>query len=180
MKPKYLTAYNRFRTSNLFIETANRDIIYDESAPRVMPVFTLGPEDSEDSHGNKFISMHKLFIATKDMTGYTFALEVLGSYAHLEVLMKHKIIGPHIHSWQNELKAELDSKSIKALETISKEGGTQTQLSAAKFLINREYEKAGAVGKPSNKNITNKKETTARIMSEETAEEAERLGITKH
>lgn len=180
MSPKYLTKYNKFRVSNLFLETANRDILYDSDSDRAMPIFTLTSEDLTDSLGNKYISMHKLFLIAGDVTGYKFAVDVLGSYEHLEKLLVHKVIGPHIEAWKRELKAKLDSNAMEMLATIAKDGGTQAQLSAAKYLVNREYEQAGNVGKPSTKNTTKKQETHNRITSAETKEEAERLGLVTH
>lgn len=180
MSPKYLSKYNKFRISNLFFETTNRDYLYVEGNTLEIPVFTLGTEDTTDSKGNKLISMHKKFLESGDVTGYDFAIEVLGSYEHFVCLEEHRVIGKHIESWKREIKAKLDSKALKEIERISKEGGSQAELSAAKFLIKREYEEKGSVGKPATNNSTRKAGTHARETSRDTKAEMERLGLTTH
>lgn len=182
MNPKYLTKYNKFRIANLFIETANRDGLYDDTS-RDIPVFTLGPEDNTDSLGNLYISMHKLFIEEGDVTGYTFSLKVLGSYEHLVQLSEHKVIGPHVKAWKRELKAMIDSKAMKEIQRIATKGGTQVELSAAKYLANREYEgksDSAGVGKPATNNAKRKAETHAKATANDTKAEMKRLGMIEH
>ncbi len=177
MTPKYLTKHNKFRIAQLFLETANRDVLYDDGSKRDTPIFTLAPDDKVDSLGNKYISMHKLFLKAKDVTGYDFAIKVLGSYEHFARLSAHATVGVYIAQWIEEVKAQLDSEAIKEIKRISKEGGNQTELSAAKYLANRDYEAKGSVGKPSPKNSRRKTLTASRQMEADTKAELKRLGL---
>ena len=178
MIPKYLNKQGGFRITNLFIDICNRELLNIGEPGINFPEFTFAPDDWTDVRGNVFKSMRKLFLECGDVTGYDFAITVLGSYEHFRILSEHKLVGPQIESWQNEMKAKIDSFAVKNIEKIVAEGGTQVQLSAAKYLANRDYEEKGPVGKPATNNKKLKEETHARETARETKEEMERLGMT--
>ena len=179
MKPKYLTKVGNFRISNLFLETTNRDAIL-ETCERAPPIFTLKSSDFTEAQGSTMLSMQRLFIEAGDVTGYKFAIEVLGSYEHFMLLCEHKIIGAAIDTWKEVVKSKMDSDSIKEIKRIATTGGSQVELSAAKYLANREYEAKGSVGKPAKKSNPRREAAKARETSLDTKAELVRLGLTQH
>ena len=176
MKPKYLTKQGNFRVSNLFQETTDITTVY-EHEEKDLPVFTIKSEDWVNTQGTKLISMQKLFLAQEDVTGYDFAMEVLGSYEHFTELCNHRVIGNYIEQWKEVVKAKMDSDSLKEIKRIATIGGTQVELSAAKYLANREYEMKGSVGKPVKKQNARKQASEARRASLDTKKELARLGL---
>lgn len=175
MKPKYLNAHGNFRINNLVWETCNLGSIYEEN--RDLPAFCLKVEDYSDKYGNKFLSIPRLFNECGDATGYDFAISVLGSYEHYLALCDNKDIGPVIEQCKEVIKSKLDSDSIKEIKRIAKDGGSQVELSAAKYLANRDYELKNSVGRPNKKTNTRKDAAQAREESIETKEEMARLGL---
>ena len=178
MKPKFLTKLGTYRIGNLFIETVSRDRVKTATPGVDLPEFTLMPEDTTNVHGNIFRSMGKLFVEAGDVTGYRFAIDVLGSYDHFLQLCDHKVIGPHIDRWKEILKTKIDSEALAEVDRIAKKGGTQVELSAAKYLANREYEAKDDVGRPKKKQHNRKEAAKAREESIQLKEEMERLGLT--
>ena len=176
MKSKYLNKHGNFRITNLVWETSNTALIYDDN--RDLPAFCLKAEDHTDNRGNVFASIPRLFVECGDATGYDFAISVLGSYEHYLELCENKLIGPVIETCKEVIKSKLDSESIKEIKRIATSGGTQVELSAAKYLANREYELKNSVGRPGKKNHIKKDAAQAREESIETKEEMARLGLT--
>lgn len=176
MKPKYLTRRGEYRTTNLFIETCNR-ICYSENDTSHMdlPVFTLKPEDLTTP--SPLLSMPRLFVECGDVTGYDFAIKHLGSYEHFMQLCEHDVVGQHIKLWKEVIKSKMDSDSIKEIKRIATKGGSQVELSAAKYLANREYEASGSVGRPNKKDTPEKRRKHAHQTSLDTKKEMERLNI---
>ena len=177
MKPKYLNKHGGFRVNNLFQETTDLNSVYTIDQGRDVPVFTIKSEDWTNNQGTKLISMQKLFLSFEDITGYDFAMKVLGSYEHFSELCNHRVIGNYIEQWKEVVKAKMDSDSIKEIKRIATDGGTQVELSAAKYLANREYESKGSVGKPVKKQNARKEASEARQASIDTKKELERLGL---
>jgi hypothetical protein len=123
--------------------------------------------------------MHKLFVKYKDPTGYDFAISELGSYEHFLKMRAHPVVGEHIERWVEEVKSGLDSESINEIKRIAKDGGSQAELSAAKWLASREYDNQSKdVGRPSNKKSIIKDKRQAEEMSLSTKRELDRLGLT--
>ena len=176
MKPKYLNGHGNFRINNLVWETCNLGNIYDDN--RQLPVFCLKTQDYQDGRGNTFLSIPRLFSECGDATGYDFAISVLGSYEHYLALCENKTIGPVIEQCKEVIKSKLDSEAIKEVKRIATEGGTQVELSAAKYLANRDYELKNSVGRPNKKQHVTKDAAQAREESIATKEEMKRLGIT--
>ena len=169
MKPKHLIN-GKLVTPGLFIETCGENMD--------LAVYTLQPADKiYQGNGKKYISMHKLFVQYDDPTGYEFAIKELGSWEHFQKMLAHKELGDHFRKWMEEIKARLDSKAIESIRRIAKDGGSQTELSAAKWLAAREYEEKGEVGRPSKKRTKAKERKEAEEVSLSTKKELERLGL---
>ncbi len=178
MNPKYLTMRGQYRINNMFFETCNKTDLPLATSGVNLPEYTLSNMEWKDSSGNTYQPMRELFIACGDPTGYKFALEVLGSYEHYQLLLSHSSIGPIMEEWVEEVKASVDSFAVNSIQDIVTNGGSQVQLSAAKFLASREYEEKGEVGRPATDNKKRKLENHAKAIAKDTAEEMERLGIT--
>ena len=148
IEPKYLTRDGRkYRTNNLFFETnvGSKDWVGDGRSSGILErqqaEFTLKPYEYTDQDGFTYPSAKVLFMQSGDVTGFKFAMEVLGSWEHYLQLREHKKIGPYILAWEDELKASLESKAMRDVARIASEGGSQAELSAAKYILAREYDK---------------------------------------
>ena len=177
MKPKYINKKGYFRINDLFIETCNGDAIMNKTSGRNRHVFTLKPEDYTDLYGETYPSFQKMFIDCNDPTGYEFAMKHLGSYEHFVQLQDNVQISAVISHCKEVVKSKLDSDSIKEIKRIATSGGSQVELSAAKYLANREYEEKGSVGRAQRKATGTKAASEARKTSLDTKRELERLGL---
>lgn len=171
VEPKYLARNKkRFRVADLFFETNFTPIEEQEEGRRNIPVFTLKPYDFTDDRGNFYPSAKLLFMEHNDSVGYHFAMNVLGSWEHYLQLKESKKVGPHIEAWENELKALKEAEALSHIERISAHGGSQAELSAAKYIVSHEYEKKSVKARTKGKRPSEK-------HSDETLEEMERVGL---
>lgn len=105
-------------TTALFFETTLPD-------NRQHAVFTLKDADHTDEHGNKYLSLKRLFLEHDDPTEYTFAKEVLGGWAHWKVLQKQKDVANLLKDWREEKEIALRSDAIvKMIDMASEEGAS--------------------------------------------------------
>ena len=185
VEPLYMSKDKKsYRLANLFMETNQGARNWDESKRkeddlfiREPAVFTLKPHEYTDTTGITYPSAKLLFMLHNDVTGYKFAMEVLGSWEHYLQLREHKKIGAYIMSWEDEMKAMLESKALSDISRIATEGGSQAELSAAKYIVAHEYEKVSM--KSRRKAEATLKETKGGKVSAETQDDMDRLGITR-
>lgn len=120
---KFKDTMNRWRTQSLFKETATMD--------KTSIVYTM-----EEAR--------KLFVATDDPTGYTFAIEHLGGWKHWLALRNSTPVNNHIEEWMEELEIKLRAGSLKnMLKLAVGDKGYQ----ANKFLIDGGWKQKTA-GRP--------------------------------
>lgn len=99
--------------------------------------------------------LRELFIELRDMTGTKLAKKHLGGWQHLAHLMKSPWFKAEWDKWQEELFMEIQADSLDKIAEIAAQEGA-TALSAAKFLANKEWEKAATSkkrGRPSKEEV---------------------------
>lgn len=172
MKPPYKDDCNRWLTVTLFveqIESTGRTSNYGE------PPFSLDGRPG-------YIDARATFLAQRDPTGYKWAKQYLGDYEHLKRLLEAPWFVKVYNRWLDELSALMRSEAISEIRAISvdPEVSDSQRLAAAKYLSNREWEKADKPvakrGRPSKEEINGKLREAVQ-MSEETREEFERAGL---
>lgn len=137
-KPPYKDTVGRWRTQSLFIELPHEDY---------PPVFTLKEFDYLDKNTNTlYPSMRRLFLESRDPTGYRFSRSSLLSYAHWKKLISVQWFAEdHLLGWLEELDVKLKSDGLqKIVELASGESGSAFQ--AAKYLAERDIKQS--VGRP--------------------------------
>lgn len=142
MSAKYRTHDGKFYTIQLFYEKWRE---YAQQFRIITPPFTL------DDEREGYISMARHYVESRDPTGYTTAMELLGSYKHWEILNKCSWFTPYRQLWDRELDANLKSEAMAKMREIAETGEGATKLTAAKYLANLEYKKKPAekgVGRP--------------------------------
>lgn len=135
----------KWRTTSLFFETAAWEKQMDA-------LFTLNETDRE-YRGKTFIALKPLYIALEDPTGYTFAKEYLGGWAHFQTMLKSTKLKQAIDIWSDELNVALTAKGIRAMIGEVDMGG-RSAASAARWLAEKGFtekkvvkRKAGAPSK---------------------------------
>ena len=118
---------NKWITSGLFKETAQK---------KGYVVYTLD-------------ECRKKFIEYNDPTGYCFATEMLGGYAHWLALKLSPALEHHILQWEDELTVKLRCQGLQ--EIISEAKGDKGY-QASKYLVEAGWNKK-LVGRPSKEAI---------------------------
>jgi hypothetical protein len=137
-----------YSTAALFYELSHTT----RHRSNINPPFTTRERDYTNQNGLQFVSARKLFIEFNDPTGYTFAMEVLGSWKHFQMLEEGKTTGPLIKEWKEELDAKLHAEEIQHLRALA-EGEGSTAYNAAKYLANKEYKPKAEKGRPKKEDI---------------------------
>ena len=149
----------RFRTLSLFVEHKH------DSYPAP---FTL-----KDYNHKGAMSMYLKYMEYSDPTEYSFALGMLGSWKHWELLTSSEWFSPYVTQWRKELKQKLAYERFQEMLKAADKGN----IHASKWLDERFGVKPRSKrGRPS------KAEKAAHLkeVADEKAlirEEAERLGI---
>ena len=151
----YKDTLGRYLTQSLFYEYAGK------GAP-----FTLKPYDHDGS-----VSMKQLYLAANDPTEYKFAIEVLGSWEHWQKLISSDWFHSYVAAWRDELEVKLRSEAIVSIHKQANEN-----VSAAKWIAEKQYAQKGKVGRPTKEETAHTKKVQA-MIDQETEEELNRLGI---
>ena len=119
----------RWLTASLFKET-NKD----ES--RYPSVYTLADDDA-----GEHLSMRRIYMDANDPTEFLAAKHLFGDVNCWANLCKSPFFKPHVARWRNELHLRIRSRSIRVIEECAESGnGSASQLSAAKWLAQQEWE----------------------------------------
>lgn len=158
-------AQGRWRTYSLFKETATAETI----ANGYKPMFTLKASDPTG-----LPSLRTAYILDEDPTGYTTAMNLLGSWEHWQKIFSTKRFSEELSKWQEELDVRLRSKAIQALkDTALQEGAKGT--AAARYLADAGYNGASKKrGRPTKEEVARERKIQAGITSE-LAEDEERI-----
>lgn len=157
----YKDKEGRYRTLSLFKETITKA----SSDAGYVPVFTLKAKDSV------LPSLRTAFILSEDPTGYTTAMDCLGSWEHWEkIFTNNKRFQEELSKWKDEQDVRIRSKAIKALkDTALQEGSKGT--AAARYLADAGYS-GSKRGRPSKAEITRERKQHAGITQELAEDEA--------
>lgn len=151
-KVKMKDSKDRMLTQGLFLEFGyNTDFAQ----------FTINDKDKE-YNGKTYISLKKLYIEFGDLGEYNFANEYLLGWKHWMRMCGNAQIREHIDHWREELEHAIRSE---ALESIIDQATVGNSFQAAKFLVDRGWEKRVA-GRPSKEQIEDRLKKDARLLSE--------------
>ena len=157
----YTDSMGRFHTKALFVETISKELL----AKGITPVYTLNGDPA-------YNDIHKMFIASDDPTGYSFAIAAFDSWDHLQHLLKNcQWFRRHYDKWQNELEVKMRSEAIKNLVKQSKDSKGST---AAKYVAEKGWEKKR--GRPSNEEVEKERKQQAMIR-DELSQDADRINL---
>jgi len=134
----YKDEIGRWRTLSLFKETAI------PVNPQYPPVFSL--KDPDPDSPDQPPSFKEMFIESGDITGYTVAKEVLGSWKHFQKLLRSKWFKEHFDEWVSEVEVKLRSEGLRKIQAVSK-GDNASAYQAAKYLSDKGWEEKR--GRPS-------------------------------
>lgn len=115
---------NKYRITSLFLET---------NETSSTPLFTLGPYDKDNC-----ISFKRKYMEYEDITEYTPAIALLGSWEHWLLLRGSPVLAPYLDKFRDELIQKVKSESVATIRGMQR-GTVSTDavaLSAAKYVHN--------------------------------------------
>jgi hypothetical protein len=127
----YKDNQGRFLTQCLFQEN------YDHQHPRFPAVFSL--KDPDPDKTNQLPSFKKAFLDSRDITGYKVAQELLGSWEHMQKLLRAEWFLKHFLRWTEELEIILKAEGLFKIQEHAKGEGS-TSFQAAKYLSDKGWE----------------------------------------
>src|SRR5690606_22278352 len=107
-------------------------------------------------------SLKKLYLEYGDLGEYDFANEYLLGWKHWQRLCNNELIRSHIDQWREELEHSIRSE---ALRSIIEQATTKDSFQAARFLLDRGWDKRPA-GRPSKDEIKKQIERDAKLFKE--------------
>jgi hypothetical protein len=124
----------------------------------------------------KYPSFPQLYLkyCKDDPTEYTFAMEVFGDWHWWDMIRRDRRISGLVEELKTEIEVYLRAKGFKTVLQEAKSGG-RSSFTAAKFLVDKGWE---PVSKRSKKEKDREEEVLDKV-SQEIAEDAERLGFLK-
>ena len=99
--------------------------------------------------------MKELYLRVADPTEYEFAMKVLGSWQHWEVLTSLAWFQPHLKEWREELMARLKSAAARtAVEVLNDPAApAATKMQASRYITTRGWDDQPTKGRPSKKEV---------------------------
>ena len=143
----------KWLTKALFIEFKH---------PKYTPSWTLKDEDFEKD-GVMYPSLKQIFLAYSDPTEYSFATEVIGSWAHWQMICQSYHLKPWLDKWRDELEVKVRSEAVMAVRNSAINDGSKG-VTAAKYMAEKGWDKKR--GRPSKDEVTREKKIAAGISKE--------------
>lgn len=128
---------NRYRTVSLFKEL--------NKTKKYISYYNLGDYDTPP-----FLSMKRIYLSTNDISEYTQAMILLGSYEHWLTLTELSWFKPYVEAWRAELRTKLKSEQLLNLRTRANAG----EVPAQRAMLDKLDPKPGR-GRPSNRRQLN-------------------------
>ena len=120
---------------------------------------------------------HDVFLALDDMTEYTPAIQLCGTWKEWNRLKNDwPTFNDYIVEWKEELEIKLRSTAIQKIIDVSK-GFDSAALSAAKFVSSAGWDKRTGVGRPSSAEKQREAKLLARAAAETKQEEDRILSV---
>lgn len=169
----------KFRTESLFLEYNNS---------KAVPVFTLtledkikvgpvtGPEGdlAESDVPRMYMAIKPIYMKyAYDPTEYAFVENVIGCWAHWEIILNTNKLLPYIEDWRREAAVKRKSMAIRQIIEQSKQEGP-SGLAASKWIAEEKWIEKSSVGKPTAHSKQLKNEMNA-LLSKEIEEDIKRL-----
>lgn len=123
--------------------------------------FTIDDDDKEYD-GKIYKSLKKLYLEYGDLGEYDFANEYLLGWKHWLRLCNNEQIRVHIDQWREELEHSIRSE---ALRSIIEQATTKDSFQAARFLLDRGWDKRPA-GRPSKDEVKKQIDRDAKLFKE--------------
>lgn len=136
-------ANGRFLTEALFYETSRDRVAYP-------PLFTLKPHEHMG-----LPSLKQLYLQHRDPTEYQFAMNVLGSWQHWEILCGLSWFAPYVAEWRSELAVLLQSEAAKAALGVLSDNAAPaaTKMQAARYIADQGWQPKQGKGRPKKSDI---------------------------
>lgn len=151
MKSKFHNASGKFLTRNLFYETA--------VATKDQVLYTLKEHDHEG-----YPSLYRLYLEMEDITEYEFANKYFYNYRHWKEISESNWFKVYINRWREELDLKMKARALQDIIKTAKDSKSKSQLSAAKYLLEKGWEpKESSAGRPKKEEILKE----ARKLAEE-------------
>lgn len=159
---KFRTPQNVRLTRGLFYETTLSD--------KSSVVYTLKNEDHQG-----YPSLYLAYIETGDPTEYKFAQQFLDGWDHWVELTKCSWFQDYLQKWRTELEVKVRSTALANIMALAAVPG-QSQLSAARFVLEYTETKDKKAGRPTKEQIRRVAEEHFTANSQIT-DDAKRLNI---
>tara|TARA_R110000796_G_scaffold113930_4_gene225655 strand:- start:173 stop:670 length:498 start_codon:yes stop_codon:yes gene_type:complete len=127
----YKDDQGRFLTQCLFKEN------YEHQNLKFPAVFSLRDQDPDSP--DQLPSFKKAFIESRDITGYKVSQSLLGSWDHMQKLLRAKWFLDHYVKWVEELEVMLKAEGLLKIQEHAKGEGS-TSFQAAKYLSDKGWE----------------------------------------
>jgi hypothetical protein len=138
------------RTKTLFVDFIDNNKLR-ERATRLPPLFTLRENDYKG-----LPSLKRIYLAYRDPTEYSFAMDLFNSYTHWIRLCESKFFQEHHEKWKLELEIALRSEGIRALRNMTGRNDS-TGFNASKFLASKGWDPKTAATEKARKASDQKK-----------------------
>ena len=123
--------------------------------------FTIDDEDKE-YEGQTYISLKKRYIEFGDLAEYDFANKYLLGWKHWMKMCNNAQIREHIDQWREELELSIRSEALRA---IIDQAAVKDSFQAAKFLVDRGWDKRAA-GRPTKEEVERRVDRDAKFLAE--------------
>ena len=157
----------RWRTRSIFFETSEPGLR--EQYP---PLYTL-KDEPHTIYGVTYPSARQIYLEERDLTEYSAAMKLLGSWRHWKWLCSVQWFQEYIQEWRDELEVILRSEAIRG---IAKDASSEsrTRITSAKWMAEKGWAKDDKRGRPSKKKIEKEAKIHNRI-AEELDDDIERM-----
>jgi len=134
---KFRNASNRRYLKGLFFETTEAD--------KSSVVYTL-----KDVDHLGYPSLYRLYMASNDVTEYSFATQHLDDWEHWKELTNCTWFKPYVKRWREERAVRDRSRNLAAMTDIADDTNNKSSFQALKYLLERPWDKETSVkrGRP--------------------------------
>lgn len=141
----------RFRTQSLFLET-NKE-------PGFQPMYTFKDHDYKGCKSAK-----QIYLACKDVTEYTAAMALVGSWQHWKKLLATEWFMKHLEQWREELEIMLRSEAVLSMFEKAQREDT-VGYNASKFIVEGKWKQEEKKrGRPTKEEVERERRIAAGIV----------------
>lgn len=149
----------RFITQSLFFELTSPAYRAEYNVQ-----YTIKENDHEHK-GKTYLSLRQIYLSYNDITEYSFAKEVFGSWEHWKRLKASPFFKPHYASWREELEVKIQAMGIAHMrEEVLLKG--KAAGSSAKWLAEKGWDTSDKRGRPSKAKVKQEAARMDRVNEE--------------